>query len=125
MSILPKWEKMAINRKAAKRMKVNHWGRARKFIRAHREAATPLGNWKRAVINANWLSYPDIQNTWRAVDWYEGAVIFDIAGNNFRLVTICRFELETVYIDKILTHEEYDKGKWKERYAKTRQTQKG
>ena len=106
-------------------MELTHWGRARKFITVHREAETPLANWKRAVINANWLSYPDIQNTWRAVDWYEGAVIFDLAGNNFRLVTICRFEFETVYIDKILTHEEYDKGKWKERYARKRQPKKG
>ena len=99
-------------------MKINHWGRARKFIQKHNEDRNPLTVWKRAVIEANWKKYTDVKTTFNSADWYEGAIIFDIGGNNFRLIAICRFELNRLYIDKVLTHEEYDKGAWKKRYAK-------
>jgi len=49
----------------------------------------------------------------KTADWYEGAIIFDIAGNNFQLIAVCRFELGRLYIEKVMTHQEYDKGAWK------------
>jgi len=99
-------------------MRINHWGRARKFIKAHPEARKPLTTWKKAVIEATWTSFPDVRRTFNSADWYEGAIIFDSGGNNYRLIAICRFELDRIYIDKVLTHEEYDKGNWKQRYEK-------
>jgi mRNA-degrading endonuclease HigB of HigAB toxin-antitoxin module len=51
-------------------------------------------------------------------DRYQGASFFEIAGNNVRLIAICRFELGTIYIDQVLTHQDYDKGTWKKRYDK-------
>ena len=99
-------------------MKVNHWGRARLFIKEHPEAESALRAWKRAVLEANWDNFPDVKETFNSADWYEGAIIFDIAGNNIRLVAVCRFDLGRLYIDRVMTHEEYDKGTWKKRYAK-------
>jgi mRNA interferase HigB len=40
-------------------------------------------------------------------------VIFDIAGNRYRLIAIIRYDLEQVDIETILTHAEYDRDKWK------------
>lgn len=97
-------------------MKINHWGRAREFFREHPEAENALRAWKKAVIEAKWTSFPDVRHTFNSADWYEGAIIFDIGGNNFRLIAVCRFELDRLYIDKVLTHEAYDKGAWKRRY---------
>jgi mRNA interferase HigB len=99
-------------------MKVNHWGRARKFIRQHPRAEQPLQAWKRTVIGASWTNFPEIRRTFNTVDWFEGAIIFDIAGNNIRIVAVCRFDLGRLYIDKVMTHEQYDKGAWKKRYEK-------
>ena len=99
-------------------MKVNHWGRARDFFKEHKEAESPLRTWKKAVIEAQWTSFPDVKTTFNSADWFEGAIIFDIGGNNFRLIAICRFEIGRLYIDKVLTHDEYDKGAWKSRYVK-------
>lgn len=101
-------------------MRINHWGRAKQFIREHAESGSALHSWKRAVIEATWTNFPEIKATFNAVDWYEGAIIFDIGGNAIRLIAVCRFELERLYIDKVLTHEEYDKGDWKRRYKKRR-----
>src|SRR5438477_8588723 len=98
------------------KMKVNHWGRARQFAIAQPQARSALYAWKRAVIAADWKSFAEIKSTFNTADWYKGAIIFDIAGNNYRLIAICRFELGRVYIDKILTHREYEKGTWRQRY---------
>jgi mRNA interferase HigB len=99
-------------------VKINHWGRARKFIGKHPEAEKPLRVWKRTAIEANWSSFSEVKRTFNSVDWFEGAIIFDIAGNNIRLIAVCRFDLGSLYIDKVMNHEEYDKGNWKERYKK-------
>jgi mRNA interferase HigB len=99
-------------------MKINHWGRARKFIKKHADAESSLRAWKRTVSEAAWTNFPDVKTTCNSVDWYEGALIFDIRGNNIRLIAVCRFELGRLYIDKVLTHLEYDKGAWKKRYEK-------
>lgn len=87
-------------------------------MKAHGEAESSLPNWKKTVAEAVWTSFPEVNETFNSADWYKGAIIFDIGGNNFRLIAICRFELSRLYIDKVLTHEEYDKGAWKKRYDK-------
>jgi mRNA interferase HigB len=104
--------------KRGKLMRINHWGRARQFIEQHPEAGSSLGTWKRAVIEASWTNFTDVKRTCNSVDWYQGALIFDIGGNNIRLIAVCRFELGRLYIDKVLTHDEYDNGTWKKRYLK-------
>jgi len=40
-------------------------------------------------------------------------VVFDIKGNNYRLITIILYPVQHVYIRYVLTHAEYDKGNWK------------
>lgn len=101
-------------------MKVNHWGRARQFIKAHAIAAAPLAAWKKAVIEAEWENFSDVKETFNTADWVEGLIVFDIGGNKFRLVAVCRFELDTLYIQDVMTHEEYDKSKWKAQSKKTK-----
>jgi mRNA interferase HigB len=107
-----------INTARGKLMKINHWGRARNFIKKHPKSGSPLSTWKEAAIEASWINFADIRNTFNGVDWYKEAIIFDIGGNKFRLIAICRFELGTLYIDKILTHDEYDRGVWKNKYKR-------
>ncbi len=101
-------------------MKINHWGRVRQFIKKHPVAERPLRLWKRSIIEARWKNFSDVKKTFNSVDWFEKAIIFDIAGNSIRLIAICRFDLGRLYIDKVMTHQEYDKGLWKRRYSKSK-----
>ncbi len=39
--------------------------------------------------------------------------MFNISGNKYRLVSVIKYRWQIVYIRHILTHAEYDKGKWK------------
>jgi mRNA-degrading endonuclease HigB of HigAB toxin-antitoxin module len=40
--------------------------------------------------------------------------IFNVAGNKVRLIAAIHYNRERIYIRAVLTHEEYDRGKWKE-----------
>ncbi len=99
-------------------MKVNHWSRARNFSKVYKSAEGPLAQFKKAVIEANWKNPADVEKTFATVSRYKDALIFNIGGNKFRLIAICRFELGRLYIDKVMTHEEYGKNQWRERYDK-------
>jgi mRNA interferase HigB len=39
--------------------------------------------------------------------------VFNIAGNKYRLIAAIKYRWAVVYIRAILTHVEYNKGKWK------------
>jgi mRNA interferase HigB len=41
-------------------------------------------------------------------------VVFNIGGNKYRLIAAVHFNRRKVYVRHVLTHAEYDKGKWKE-----------
>lgn len=94
-------------------MQVVHWGRARKFFKEHKDAETMLKEWKAKVTASQWLSFSDIQQTFSSADMVDGKVVFDIRGNNYRLIAIVRFEAGKLYIQEIMTHKEYDKNRWK------------
>lgn len=94
-------------------MKIVHWGRARKFFQQHKPAEVPLKQWRSAVLAADWKNFPDIRRTFTTADWIDGKIVFDIKGNDYRLIAIAQFENGMLYIRHVLTHEEYDKGDWK------------
>ncbi|HEY9869929.1 MAG TPA: type II toxin-antitoxin system HigB family toxin, partial [Candidatus Obscuribacterales bacterium] len=94
-------------------MQVIHWGRARQFIKEHPDADKPLKQWKKAVQDAQWTNFADVRQTFTTADWVEGKIVFDIKGNDYRLIAIAAFSNDRLYVRHVLTHEEYDRGDWK------------
>ena len=94
-------------------MQVIHWSRARKFIQEHPGSEKPLKQWKKAVQEVQWTNFPDVRSTFNTADWVDGKIVFDIKGNDYRLIAIASFEGGKLYIRQVLTHEEYDQGQWK------------
>lgn len=41
-------------------------------------------------------------------------VVFDIAGNRFRMIAAIHFNTAVVFALRFMTHAEYDKNKWKD-----------
>lgn len=62
---------------------------------------------------ANWKTLPELKQTFNSADHVEGRVAFNIGGNKYRLITVIQYELSLVIIQRVLTHEEYDRGGWK------------
>ena len=49
-----------------------------------------------------------------SVDSVGNKTVFNIGGNKYRLIASIHFNRKKVYIRRILTHVEYDKGDWKQ-----------
>lgn len=84
-----------------------------KFAKKHAQARSRLNTWRDATLKATWKNFDDVKKTFRAADLYGDCVIFDIGGNNYRLIAKIDYELEQVSIKAVMTHAEYDREKWK------------
>ena len=80
------------------------------YIEKHPASRTALQDWVEKVKRAEWHSFADIKATFNSVDAVgNGRYVFDIKGNDYRLIAIIRFTPQFVYIRFIGTHAEYDK----------------
>ena len=86
------------------------------FARSHKQAEGPLDRWLFHTREAQWHNFNELKGTFGSADYYRGAVIFDIGGNKFRLIATVIYERKQLYIDQVLTHQEYDEDKWKKPY---------
>lgn len=93
-------------------MKVVHWGRAREFFKRHKNARTPLTQWRIAVQAVTWNNFADVRSNFGDADWVDGKIVFNIKGNDYRLIAIAVFANGALYIRHVMTYEEYDKGIW-------------
>ena len=59
---------------------------------------------------ADWSCFADIKNTFNSVDYVgNDNYVFNVKGNDYRLVVRIIFKIRHVYIRFIGTHAEYDK----------------
>ncbi len=88
--------------------------RLREFWAKHREAESPLRAWYKLATVAQWKNFSDIRADCPRADRVGRCIVFDIGGNKFRLVVTARLDFGRLYVRHVLTHAEYDRGKWKE-----------
>lgn len=94
-------------------MNVISYKAVRKFARKHANSRPSLEAWYKLTLKADWQSLDDVRQTFKSADIYQECTIFNIGGNNYRLIAGISYDAKTVYIKNILTHAEYDKEKWK------------
>jgi len=94
-------------------MIIRNYEEIEKFARRHATARPAFNRWRRIAEVVSWEDFEDVKRDFPAADKYRACVIFDIAGNNYRLIAKIDYAAEIVAIRKALTHAEYDKEKWK------------
>jgi mRNA interferase HigB len=68
-----------------------------------------LDDWYRKVKIADWANMQDVKKTFNSVDYIgNDRFVFNIKGNNYRLVALIHFNRRTLYIRFIGTHSKYD-----------------
>lgn len=73
-------------------------------------AKTVLQDWAARVKKAQWKNFADIKQTFNSVDAVGNQhYVFNIKGNDFRLVAVIKFVPQFVLIRFIGTHQEYDR----------------
>jgi mRNA interferase HigB len=88
------------------------------FGRLHPRAVAPLDEWFRLAEHSTWRNFADVRRSFGQTDVARvesgnTVCVFDIGGNKFRLIAKVSYEKGKVYVLRILTHKEYDTGKWK------------
>jgi mRNA interferase HigB len=80
------------------------------FIGQHADTKAPLQAWAKEIESATWKTPQDVKNRYRSADFRPGnRIIFNIKGNNYRLVVAVAFHAGIVRVVWIGTHAEYDK----------------
>jgi len=80
------------------------------YANAHPESKTALQEWTSIVKHSEWTCFADVKNTFNSVDNVGNQhYVFNIKGNDFRLVVVIKFTIHFVYVRFIGTHAEYDR----------------
>ena len=75
----------------------------------------PLSAWYTHVNNKEvaWQKWGDVKAAYGSADAVGNCTVFNIGGNKYRLITRIPYPSQKVFILKVMTHKEYDKGNWK------------
>ena len=72
-------------------------------------AKTPLQDWHAQVFAADWATPSDVKEQYADASILRGGrVVFNVAGNKYRLVVRINYAYRVVYVRFIGTHAEYD-----------------
>ena len=88
--------------------------RLNEFADRHPGTRSSLEHWYRELKRCNVSSFAALRSVFPAADHVGKFTVFNIGGNKARLVAAIHYNRRRVYIRAVLTHAEYDAGKWKE-----------
>ena len=91
----------------------------RDFWERHPDSEDPLRMWYKTAIHAQWNSLQDARSDYPHADGVgtsdgDTLTVFNIGGNKYRLIARIRYDYQLVNVRCVLTHAEYDEGKWKD-----------
>ena len=84
------------------------------FGKTHADVADVLKGWYRVAKSSKWQNIQDVKKSCSAsADAAGRFTVFNIKGNKYRLIVSIDYEKQIINIKYILTHAEYDSGRWK------------
>jgi mRNA interferase HigB len=91
-------------------MRIISKGPLRDYWEKHPSAALPLQAWYKEAVAASWQSPNDVKAHYRNASIVANSrIVFNIKGNDFRLIVAINYAAGIVYIRFVGTHAEYDK----------------
>lgn len=106
LAIVPSWDyTFAVRVIALSTLRAFWTGKA-----AYADAREPTLAWYRHVLKADWRSPAEVKREFgNASILRDGRVVFNIAGNKYRIVVWINYPYRIVYVRFIGTHAQYDK----------------
>lgn len=88
------------------------------FASQHPTAKTSLYAWFSIVSKTRFSNFNELRAAFPSADVVKNAkgdnlIVFNIQGNELRLIAVIHYNRGKLYIRHILTHAEYNKEKWK------------
>ena len=82
----------------------------RTFWTKHKDCEEQLKSWYKEAEEARWKGPRDIKRDYTAASFLpDNRVVFNIKGNNYRLVVKINYDYGIVWIRFVGTHRQYDK----------------
>jgi mRNA interferase HigB len=69
----------------------------------------PLKTWHKIAGKAKWLDIADVKAVYPHADAVGKCTVFNIGGNDFRLVVQIDFEAQVIYVKKVMARAEYSR----------------
>ncbi len=88
--------------------------RLNEFVKLYPDTKNALAQWYRLLKGNEFTSFVELREMFPSADRVGKLTVFNIGGNKVRLITAIHYNRQKVYIRAVLTHTEYDEGKWKE-----------
>lgn len=108
---------MARRRSDPTKSRIISWRAIREFIETHPEdpsAAEAFAKWYDLVRNNRFSGFNEVRRAFPSADLVGDLIVFNIRGNRYRLIARFVYQKGRVYIRRVLTHADYDRGDWKE-----------
>jgi len=93
-------------------MRVISRKRLKEAARTHGDLEGSLDAWYRITKSSEWKSLDAVRKTYPSADSVPPCTVFNIKGNQYRLIAKIEYRFGLVLIKHVLTHAEYDKGDW-------------
>jgi len=77
------------------------------------DSESALARWFKIVQRTDFATFEALRAAFPSADKVGDVIVFNIAGNRYRLIAAVHFNRRKVYIRSVLTHTEYDRGDWK------------
>lgn len=74
--------------------------------------------WYRVVKNTGFANFNDVRRAFNSADYVAPYTVFDVGGNNFRVIAAIHYNGQRLYIRFVFTHAEYDHWNKKHRSKK-------
>ena len=82
----------------------------REFWQRHPQAEEPLRAWHAVASRAAWRAPAEVKADYRHASFLPGnRVVFNIKGNDYRLVAAIHYGRRLLYVRFVGTHSEYDR----------------
>lgn len=85
----------------------------RTFWEIHPESEEVLRDWYSKCKGCAAMNFAEVRRTFPSADRAGDCIIFNIGGNNYRLIAHLDYSIQTIFIRFVLSHSEYDRGRWK------------
>lgn len=92
------------------RMRIVASSTLRTFWKKHPDAEMPLRAWYALTSRAHWKTPADIKAAYRNASFVaDRRVVFNIKGNDYRLVVTVRYDRGLLYVRFVGSHRQYDR----------------
>lgn len=72
------------------------------------DAEDPLAAWYSVCLRAQWKGPSEVNESFRSASFVGKNVVFNIAGNKYRIVANISYSRQAIFVKFVGTHKQYD-----------------